>query len=240
MVAAMRRQGACAVMCILAMVVPISCQQPVFGQEQGGTLPGSQDGEFAALEGRIGGLEERIGKLETSEEERDQFPAMTISIAIAASIVASTHSAYLVKWLSRHRFRPILSWSMSDGGVPFETRDMPGGIRSPLVRVANVGQVAAVDIVGYIEAPVSSTAKRTTMRRPPHYFGALHPGASAQIAVPLEPKHHEKVMAGATMAFELFLKYKTVDGQHYTYRVAGVYSLSVRALRGAASKALPL
>lgn len=47
-------------------------------------------------------------------------------------------------------------------------------------------------------------------------------------------------MAGATMSFKLFLKYKSVDGLHYTYRVAGVRSLNVRALRGVASKALPL
>jgi len=121
-----------------ALVLAVACAafgEPAqaLGQAHNATAHGQLVGEIARLN-------ERIDELESGMEAQwSQSPTMTIIIAIAAGVAASTHSAYLVEWLSRHRLRPVLAWSTLEKGRKLSKRGLPDGSLVLMVRMANLG-----------------------------------------------------------------------------------------------------
>lgn len=241
----MRRSCMRTVMCAVATAVALGSTVPVLGQEDGGMVA---DG-LARMNERIDAIEadglasmnERIDAIEADVTEyRGSSQLTNIAIAIAVSFAGGAHSAYLVEWLSRHRTRPILSWSMFDDGLPFTLRDTTDGSMAIAVRITNVGHAAAVDIVGHAGVRISAYgASEIFLDTQPNFVGSLHPGASAQVLVTLSRAEHKMVMEGKTAEFALLLRYKAMNNRSYTYRVSGTYSRDVRILVGVVSKAFP-
>jgi len=187
----------------------------------------------AQLADEIARLNERIGDLESGMEGRwSQSPTMTIIIAIAAGVAASTHSAYLVEWLSRHRLRPVLAWSTFEKGRKLAKRNLPDGIPVIMVRMTNVGQVAAVDVVSRTRIRISKPNERGVLRRTkPDSLGSLHSSASTDILVKLSEDEWNMIQNGTTVTFTITLEYKTVGSRKYSYKASVTYSENTEALR---------
>lgn len=229
----MSRHAAQVIMCALA-VAALGGPAPLFAQEGGGAPAGPAPDELARMGERIDAIEADVA------EHRGSSRLANTVIAVAVSFAGGAHSAYLLEWLSRHRNRPILSWSMFDEGVQFEPRDAPGGSRGIAIRITDVGHAAAVDIVGHagVRIPAYERSEIFLDTRP-DFAGSLHPGASALVLVPLSRAEHEMVMDGETAEFALLLRYKAINNRVYTYRVSGTYLRDVLILVGVVSKAFP-
>jgi len=217
---------------LIAMAVAGALGAPVqlFGQEQDAPAP-AQDGELVkALSERVRALEEAVG--------RDTVGEFDASTAVLAVIPLVELVNYVVRKLWA-RTRPILGWSPFDDGSKFSLREIQGGAKGLAVRITNVGQAAAIDIVG--RAGVTFSAKRARARLDPrqHHVGSLHPGASAQVFVPLSDAEHRKALNGEPMTFRLLLRYGTMKGRRYTYGVSGMRSGSLSVLVGVVGKSLP-
>lgn len=231
--ASLSRHAAQAIVCALA-VAALGGTAPLFAQEGGGAAAGQAPGELARMSERIDAIEADVAEYRASSQTTN------IIIAIAVSFAGGAHSAYLVEWLSRHRTRPILSWSMFDDGLQFALRDAPGGSRGIAIRITNVGHAAAVDIVGHagVRIPAYERSEIFLDTRP-NFVGSLHTGASALVFVALSRAEHEMVMDGETAEFALLLRYKAMNNRSYTYRISGTYSRDVRILVGVVSRAFP-
>jgi len=216
------------------MAAALGDPAPLLGQEDGAAVPGQVADELARMDERIESLEA------DAAEYRGASQLTNIAIAIVVSFVGGAHSAYLLEWLSRHRTRPILSWSMFDDGLQFALKDAPGGSKGVVLRITNVGHAAAVDIVGYSGVRVPAYGgEEIFLGTRPQFVGSLHPGASAQVLVPLSRAEHEMVMGGETAEFALLLRYKAMNNRSYAYMVSGTYSRDARVLIGVVSKAFP-
>jgi len=201
-------------------------------QEQVGPSPAQNAERIDALSSRVKALE---GEGRPGTEE---WPAVPYVVLMA---VAGTQLAYLTAQMFRNRARPVLSWSMLDDGLEFALRDMPDGSKRIAVRITNVGQAAAVDIVWNAGTMVSALATEAIpVGASTHFMGSLHPGASAQILVPVSGAEHARIMGSESVAFVLVLRYKSMGNRRYTHRVSGMYSKDSRALVGTVSKSLPV
>lgn len=196
------------------------------GQAHNATAHGQLADEVARLSERIGGLEAGMGA------QWRQSPTLAIIIAIAAGVAASTHSAYLVEWLSRHRLRPVLAWVTFGEGRKLVKRSLPGGPTVVMVRITNVGQVAAMDVVSRARVGVSSHMERRFLRHArPDLVGSLHPGTSTDILVEISEEEHSVIQGGGTARLEITLEYMTVDNRRHSYIVGGSYSEGANALK---------
>lgn len=205
-----------AAMCALVMAgIALGCPTQALGQAH--NIEASDE---------IARLDERIDKLETAmEAQRSQSSAVAVLVAIAVGIGASTHSAYLVEWLSRHRLRPVLAWSAFGGGRKLAKRGLPDGAVTLMVRITNVGHVAAVDVVSRTMIRVSGDKEGGLLRHTkPDSVGSLHPHASMDIPVELSGDEHDMIRNGATATFEITLEYVTVNNRRYSYGLNGTYS----------------
>jgi len=203
---------------------------PIFGQGQDAPAP-AQDWELVkALSERVRALEEAAGQDTAGEIDASTAVLATVALAELANYVARTLWA---------RTRPVLAWSPFDDGSKFSLREIQGGAKCLAVRITNVGQAAAIDIVG--RAGVTFSAKRAGARLDPrqHHVGSLHPGASAQVLVPLSDAEHRRAMGGEPMTFRLLLRYGAMRGRRYTYDVSGMRSGSLSVLVGVVGKPLP-
>ncbi|RNJ73353.1 MAG: hypothetical protein EB833_03015 [Thaumarchaeota archaeon S13] len=215
----------CAAACALAMAcVALGNPTQALGQGHG-----------AEASAEIARLNERIDELEAEmSAQQSQSSGVTVLVAIAVGMAASTHSAYLVEWLSRHRLRPVIAWSALGGGRKLAKRGLPGGGVVLMVRITNVGEVAAVDVVSSTRIRVSRRSGDGLLRHTkPDAVGSLYPHASTDILVELTGDEHGMVRNGAKAAFEIMLEYVTVNNRKYSYKVVGTYSGSAETLKTA-------
>lgn len=228
---ASRRGTAIAALCMLAAAVALGSPVPLLGQEGDAPTPG-QNGE------RIDALSERVSALEGGDgrgawDWASAWPAVVAVVALL-EVVHRVIRAVL------GRARPALSWVESGEGLKFLLGAMPDGSTRLAIRVTNVGQAAAVDVVAYVGTRVSAHAGgRVRHGAHPHPMGSIGPGDSAQVPVPLSVTEHERVMGGETVTFEAELLYKDMGNRTYVYVVTGMYSTRLEYLEGAVTKALP-
>lgn len=210
-----------------ALVSPV----PLLGQEGGGPTPSQNEELINSLSERVGALEAKGGQGGT-----DWLAALPVIIAA----IALLEVAYRVLKALRGRTRPMLSWDTFEDGRKFLLVEAPGGSMCPAIRVTNVGQAAAVDIVAYVGVRVSAHAgSRVLPGTRPHPVGPLSPGASAEVPIPLSAEEHGRVMGSETAVFEAEVLYKGTGGRVYKYTVSGMYSWRLEFLEGAVTGSLP-
>lgn len=214
----------------LAAAAALWSPVPLLGQEGGAPTPGQNGERIDALSERVGDLEDAAGK--------DPAYGIDVPTAILAAVAIVEAVNYAVQAL-RGRTRPILAWSACDDGLKFSLGSIPGGAKFLSVRITNVGQAAAVDIVGRVGVTFSAKRARIRLGSRPHHVGSLYPGASTQVFVPLSGVEHKRALDGETMTFRLLLCYGAMGGRRYTYSVSGMYSGGLRILVGVVGKALP-
>lgn len=226
----MRRAGARGALLALAAAAALGSPFPLLGQAPEGPTPG-QNAE------RIDALAERVVELEGAAGQDPQYPVDAPTAVLAA--LALAEAGNLIVQALRGRTRPILAWSASDDGLKFSLRDIPGGAMCLAVRVTNVGQAAAVDIVGRAGFTFSAKRARVRLNPRPHHFGSLHPGASTLVLVPLSGAERKRALGREAMTFRLLLSYGAMGGRRHTYGMSGVRSGSLSVLVGVVGKALP-
>lgn len=201
----------------------------VLGQDA--PAPGQKDDLVMALSERVRALEDG------ARGDEWDWPAAWLAAVAAVPLIEAVHR---VLTALRNRTRPVLSWAEFGDGLKFSLGVLPDGSWRLAIRITNVGQAAAVDIVGYVGTRVSAHAGariRPGSRR--HVVGSLHPGASAQVPIPLSAGEHERVTGNETAMFEVELLYKSINNRVYRYMVTGMYSAGLEFLEGAVSGALP-
>lgn len=227
----MRRNALCAVLIALPVAIALGSPAPILGQEPGDPTPGQN-------EERISALAERIRALEGKGEQGGVDWLAALPVIIAA--VALLEVAYRVIKALRSRARPVLSWDTFGKGQKFLLVEVPGGPMCPAVRVTNVGQAAAVDIVAYVGVRVSAHAgSRVRPGARPYPVGPLNPGSSTVVPIPLSDEEHARVLYNETAVFEVEVLYKDTGGRDYESIVAGMYSGRLEFLEGAVTGSLP-
>lgn len=216
----------------LAIVAALGHPPLLLGQEHAEPSPG-QNGM------RIDDLSARVKALEGADRRATESWLSVPYVVLTA--VAGTQLAYLTVQIFRNRARPVLSWSAFDDGREFALRDMPDGSKQLAIRITNVGQAAAVDIVWHVGTMVAArTAADIPLDSGPHFVGSLHPGASTQVLIPVSGAEHARAMGGEMVSFSLMLRYKSMGNRRYAHKVSGRYSKDGRLLVGAVSKSLPV
>lgn len=219
-------------LCALVAAAALGHVPPLLAQEPGVPSPAQN------LE-RIDALSERVEELE-GEGEPVTEARLSVPYVVLTAVVG-TQLAYLTVQMFRNRERPVLSWTVIDGGDGFELRDMPDGSKRIAVRITNVGQAAAVDIVWHAGTRASARATRNVpLGASPNFVGSLYPSASAQVLIAVSSAEHARVMDGEMVSFSLVLRYKSMGNRRYTHRVFGSYSKDSRNLAGTVSKSLPV
>ena len=171
-------------LCALVAAYALAHIPPLLAQEPGVSSPAQNRERLDALAERV---EELEGEGEPVTEARLSVPYVVLTA------VAGTQLAYLTVQMFRNRARPVLSWTVRDDGDGFELRDMPDGSKRIAVRITNVGQAAAVDIVWHAGTRVSARATRNIpLDASPHFVGSLYPSASAQVLIAVSSAEHAK------------------------------------------------
>lgn len=228
--AAALRRGARMAPFALAVAAALLGPVPLLGQEGDAPTPGQNKELIDALSERVRDLEDAAG--------RDPAYGIDVPTAILA-VVAIVEAVNYVAQALRGRVRPVLAWSACGDGLKFTLSEMPGGAKFLAVRITNVGQAAAVDIVERVGVTFSAKRARVRPGSRPHHVGSLYPGASTQVVIPLSDAEHKRVLDGETMTFRLLLGYGSMGGRRYTYSVSGMCSGDLRILVGIVGKELP-
>lgn len=215
---------------VLATAAALATPMPLLGQEGNGPTPG-QNREL------INALSERVMAIE-GKDAQDAWDWLATWPAIVA-VVALLEVVHRVLKAIRSKSRPILAWSAFDDGLKFSLRDAPGGAKFLAVRVTNVGQAAAVDIVGRAGVTLSAKRARVRVGSRPHHVGSLYPGASTQVFIPLSDAEYRRALGGEAMAFRVLLRYGAMGGRRYAYSMSGMRSGGLSVMVGIVGKALP-
>jgi len=207
-----RRSAARIALCALAIAAVALGHGPLaLGQGHNATAPAT--GGAAAEAGRAAAL---------PDAGHDVTSVVASSLA---GILAGTHSAYLTMLLDRRRTRPAIAWSSYGEGNNIAEKALPDGSTALMVRITNVGQVAAVDIVSHMSTSVDGPGGEGPKPDSSSGFvGSLHPGASTDVLAVLSAEEIGRVRDGRTARLEVVLEYTAVDGRRYSCGIVGLYS----------------
>lgn len=137
----------------------------------------------------------------------------------------------LVKKDADERLRPTLSWVVLEGDRAARITawtEWPSGIK---IRLLNAGQVSARDIIMYRDARiVGNDGERGVSGSKLRRLGALGPGESMDILIPVSAVMLGRVLGGEMAYIEARFVYGTEGTQRFEYRVGGYVSNSISTL----------
>lgn len=186
-----------------------------------------------AIADRLRGIE---GRLEAINASNTWVLGFSLVIAAVAATAAIYYAKQLRKQLrlaeddAENRLRPALDWRLLDNrGVIMVSG---AGVRPSelTIRVINTGQSSARDVVVYQDARIvgSGTPQSPKMRR----LGALGPGESVEIGIPMPAEDLASAMGGGIAYVEAGLIYRDGGGNVLSYVVAGYRSNTISTLFG--------
>lgn len=201
-----------------------------------GIPPAAAQGDAAGAEAIVDRLREIEARLGSIDESNDMAAAASALIAVAAAAAAIYYGLQLKGQLAlarddaRNRLRPALDWCLlGDRGI---IRVSAAGVHQGTltIRVINTGQVSARDVVVYQDARIVGSGAPTApkMRR----LGALGPGESVEIDIPMPVEDLASAMGGGVAYVEARLTYRDGGGMELEYVVAGYRSSTISTLFG--------
>lgn len=150
---------------------------------------------------------------------------------IEQQVTQSEEHLELARDDARNRLRPTLAWGVFGDGSPIRISgwsERPSGLT---IRLLNVGQVSARDIIMYRDArAVEDDGKPGVPGHKLRRLGALGPGRSIDILIPVPVETLGRVLSGGLAYIEAWFSYRAGDRQRFQYRVGGYVSNAISTL----------